>query len=225
MMESITKRLFALQDQEYQIFHSRIVSNLPPEKIIGVRTPQLRALAKELADTDEAAAFLNELPHTYFEENQLHSFLIANFRDFSDALAAVEKFLPYVDNWATCDQLSPKAFRKNPELLLAEIPAWLSSTETYTIRFGIEMLMTYFLDERFSEEYPRWVAAVESEEYYVNMMISWYFATALAKQWDAVLPYFQSHRLSPWLHKKSIQKATESFRIPTDRKLLLRTLR
>lgn len=222
-MDMITQRLFALQDKEYQAFHSRIVSNLPPEQIIGVRTPQLRALAKELANTEEAAAFLEELPHTYFEENQLHSFLISNIRDFSESMEAVEKFLPYVDNWATCDQLSPKAFRKTPELLLEKIPQWLKSIETYTIRFGIEMLMNHFLDERFSAEYPEWVAAVESEEYYVNMMISWYFATALAKQWDAVLPYFQSRRLSPWLHKKSIQKATESFRIPTNRKDLLRT--
>lgn len=224
-MDMITQRLFALQDKEYQAFHSRIVSNLPPEQIIGVRTPQLRALAKELANTEEAAAFLEELPHTYFEENQLHSFLISNIRDFSESMEAVEKFLPYVDNWATCDQLSPKAFRETPELLLEKIPQWLKSTETYTIRFGIEMLMNHFLDERFSAEYPEWVAAVESEEYYVNMMISWYFATALAKQWDAVLPYFQSRRLSPWLHKKSIQKATESFRIPTNRKDLLRTLK
>ncbi len=224
-MDAIQERLFSLKDETYRAFHSRLIPNIPSERVIGVRTPQLRALAKEFAGTDAAADFLAVLPHTYFEEMQLHSFLIAQYLDFEETLDAVNRFLPYIDNWATCDQLSPKAFRKYPEQLLPAIRQWLAANETYTVRFGIGMLMNHFLDERFAPEYPEWVAAAESEEYYINMMIAWYFATALSKQWDAVIPYFRAHRLSPWLHKKSIQKATESFRIPTDRKLYLRTLK
>lgn len=224
-MDAIQERLFSLKDETYRAFHARLIPNIPSERVIGVRTPQLRALAKEFAGTDAAADFLAVLPHTYFEEMQLHSFLIAQYSDFEETLDAVNRFLPYIDNWATCDQLSPKAFRKYPEQLLPAIRKWLAANETYTVRFGIGMLMNHFLDERFAPEYPEWVAAAESEEYYINMMIAWYFATALSKQWDAVIPYFRTHRLSPWLHKKSIQKATESFRIPTDRKLYLRTLK
>ena len=224
-MNSIEAKLFELQDKNYQQFHTRIVSNLPPEQIIGVRTPALRALAKSLSGTAEAAAFLQVLPHRYFEENQLHSFLISMEKDMDAAISAVNTFLPYVDNWATCDQLSPAAFKKNPEQLLPQISVWLADSHTYTIRFGIEMLMNHFLDGRFQADYLRMCAAVQSEEYYVNMMLAWYFATALAKQWDAAIPYLQERRLSTWVHKKTVQKAVESYRIPTERKVYLRTLK
>lgn len=225
MMDTIRETLLNMQDTEYQAFQCRLIPGLPPEQIIGVRTPTLRSYAKELRHAPETETFLATLPHHYFEENQLHSFLIAGYTDITQACAAVNRFLPYIDNWATCDQLSPKAFRKEPDALLRHIPKWLNSTHPYTVRFGIKMLMDHFLETRFSPQYLAWVAAVESEEYYINMMISWYFATALAKQWEATLPFFQTHQLAPFLHKKSIQKAIESFRIPNERKLLLRTLR
>lgn len=224
-MTRIQERLMTQIDTEYQKFHARIVPNIPAATILGIRTPILRKLAKELRGTDEAAAFLQELPHTYYEENQLHSFLISLEKDMDAALAEVNRFLPYVDNWATCDQLSPTVFRKYAERLLPDITRWLNSSETYTIRFGIEMLMNHFLDERFSPAYLEMVAKVQSEEYYVNMMSAWYFATALAKQWEATVPYLQEQKLSSWVHQKTIQKAIESNRISDEQKTYLRTLR
>ncbi len=224
-MNIIEEKLFAMRETEFAAFSARLIPNVPIEQILGVRTPALRSLVKEVQNTPEAEAFLSKLPHRYFEENQMHSFLIAPIKDFDEAIAATERFLPYVNNWATCDQLKMKAFQKSPELLLPYLRKWLKSEHPYTVRFGIEMLMNLFLDDLFSPEYLKWVAAVELDEYYVNMMIAWYFATALAKHWDETLPYFRTHQLSDWLHKKAIQKALESFRIPQDHKLLLRTLR
>ena len=214
-----------MQDLPYRDFQCRLVPTVAAEAMIGVRTPELRKFARAFAKTPEAAEFLTSLPHRYYEENNLHGFLIESMKDFSQAVAALDIFLPYVDNWATCDLMRPKVFRKNlPELLIA-IRRWLTSEETYTIRFGIEMLMTFYLDEEFQPEYLNWVAELKSEEYYVNMMVAWYFATALAKQYGAALPYIQERRLAPWTHNKTIQKAIESYRITDDQKAYLRTLK
>ena len=224
-MTPIQQELFALQDTAYRDFQSKLIPNIDPESAIGVRTPALRALAKRLAGSPEAEAFLRELPHAYFDENQLHAFLLCEEKSFETCLAQVERFLPYVDNWATCDQLSPKVFRKEAEKLLPSIRAWIRSEETYTIRFGLGMLMQHFLDERFDPAYPELAAAVRSDEYYVNMMIAWYFATALAKQYDAVIPYIEQNRLGVWTHNKAIQKCVESRRISPEQKAYLKTLR
>lgn len=224
-MNQIQKTLFSLRDEQYLQFQFKLLPTIAEENIIGVRTPALRSLAKELYGTREADAFLSSLPHRYFEENQLHSFLISLEKDFDRAVRAVSKFLPYVDNWETCDQLSPTVFRNEAEKLLPYIERWMQSDQPYTQRFGIEMLMNHFLDARFHPSYLRSVAAVESDDYYVCMMISWFFATALAKQWDDTIPYIRKRKLSPWIHKKAIQKAVESYRIPTEQKVYLRTLR
>ena len=224
-MTDIQQRLFALQDKEYGAFTAKLNPTVDPSTIIGVRLPALRALAKELKGTDEAARFLNSLPHTYLEENHLHSFILTYIKDFDEGIAAVERFLPYIDNWAVCDSLRVKALAKAPEKLLAYIAQWLLSAHTYTIRCGILNLMNYYLDDRFDERYPAMVAAVHSEEYYVNMMIAWYFATALAKQYEAVLPYLTEQRLDKWVHNKTIQKAVESYRITDEQKAYLKTLK
>lgn len=221
-MYDLTSVLFSAQDPAYRDFQTRLIPNIPKQTIIGVRTPELRRIAKEMPESDE---FLHHLPHRYFEENQVHAFLLERCRDYEKTIALVEDFLPYVDNWATCDQLSPKVFRKHKEELLAHIPQWLSSEHPYTVRFGIGMLMSHYLDEDFSPEYLSWAAAVRREEYYVRMMVAWYFATALAKQYDAALPYLTRHRLEPWVHNKTIQKAVESYRITDEQKAYLRTLR
>lgn len=224
-MEEILTRLLAQRDEPYAVFQRRLLPTLPPGSILGVRTPALRKFAKELSRQPIAAAFRAALPHTYFEENQLHAFLLAEMRPFEACLEQTERFLPYVDNWATCDQLSPRIFAQDPETLLPSIEAWLSSEHVYTVRFGVGMLMRYFLDERFDPRYARMVESVRSEEYYVNMMLAWYFATALAKQYDAVVPVLEQGRLDRWVHNKTIQKAVESYRIPDERKAYLRTLR
>ena len=224
-MKEIQERLFALQDLEYRDFNSKLTPSVDKETVIGVRFPALRALAKELKDTPEAEAFLNELPHDYFEENNLHACLLSTMRDFDEALADVEHFLPYVDNWSTCDTISPAAFRKTPERLLPHIEGWLNSGRTYTVRYGVKCLMSYFLDDRFRPAYPERVSVLRSEEYYVNMMIAWYFATALAKQYDAAVPYIEQNRLDQWTHNKAIQKAIESYRVTEEHKAYLRTLK
>ena len=224
-VDAIRAQLFALQDKEYQIFNSRLMPTLPPETVIGVRVPLLRKLAKQLTDTPEAEVFLQKLPHFYYEENALHAFLLESVRDFGTALAATERFLPYVDNWAVCDSFSPKVFAQHKPELLTAIRCWLGSDQVYTVRYGIGMLMRYYLDDAFSPEYLAWAAAVHSEEYYVNMMRAWYFATALAKQWDAAIPYLEKKKLSDWVHKKTIQKAVESYRITKEQKEYLRTLK
>lgn len=221
----VQERIFALQDIEYRDFQSKLIPNLPPERIIGVRTPALRALAKELCRCADVDDFLSALPHRYFEENQLHAFLISLGRDYGETIRRLDAFLPYVDNWATCDQMSPKVFRRHRAELPAEIDRWLVSEHPYTVRFGIGMLMQHYLDEDFREEYLARVAALRSGEYYVNMMIAWYFATALAKRYDETLPYIERRRLDPWTHNKAIQKAVESDRVPNAAKAYLRTLK
>ena len=223
--KEIAAELFRLQDPDYAAMQVRIIPTVAADRIIGVRTPALRALAKELAGSPEAASFLSSLPHRYFDEDQLHAFVISLEKDFDTCVAQVEAFLPYIDNWATCDQLSPKAFKKAPEKLLPYIRKWIRSDRVYTARFAIGMLMQHFLDERFDPAYAEWVAAVRSEEYYINMMIAWYFATALAKQYDAVLPYLEEKKLADWTHNKAIQKSLESYRITPEQKAYLRALK
>lgn len=224
-VENIQKQLFQLQDVEYKAFHSRLMPTISPETIIGIRTPVLRKFAKEMGKYGDTEKFMNVLPHTYYEENNLHGFLIEGIKDFDKCLAEVDRFLPYVDNWATCDMMRPKVFKKNPEALLPKIEEWMASGETYTVRYGIGMLMSYFLEDEFDIKYVEKVAAVQSEEYYVKMMAAWYFATALAKQWDAVIPFIEEGKLEKWTHNKAIQKAIESYRITPEQKVYLRTLK
>jgi len=214
-----------LQDIGYRDFQAPIIPTLPKEYFIGVRTPELRRLAKTLSGTAEAAAFMEILPHEFFDENQLHAFLIAEMKDYDSVLEALRRFLPFVNNWATCDQLSPNVFKKHRDTLIQHIQTWLASPETYTVRFGIGMLMAHYLDDDFQPEYLAWAAEIRSEEYYINMMRAWFFATALAKQYDAALPYICEKRLDKWTHNKTIQKARESRRVPENHKNLLFSLR
>ena len=224
-IENIPKELFKRQDLEYKAFHSRLMPTISPETIIGVRTPILRQFAGEMAKYGDTQGFMQNLPHEYYEENNLHGFLIESIKEFDMCLAEVDRFLPYVDNWATCDMMRPKVFKKNPKGLLPKIEEWMASGETYTVRYGIGMLMTYFLEDEFDVKYVTKVAAVESEEYYVKMMVAWYFATALAKQWDAVIPFIENGTLEMWTHNKAIQKAIESYRITPEQKVYLRELK
>ncbi len=224
-IEDVRRRLYELSDPEYGEFQSKLIPNMDRAHFIGVRTPALRNLAKELYGTDEATEFLNDLPHTYFDEDQLHAFLVSRAKPFDICIEEVDKFLPYVNNWATCDQMSPAIFKKNTDLLLPRIFSWIDSDHVYTVRFGIGMLMQYFLDDLFDKKYPEKVSRIRSDEYYINMMIAWYFATALAKQYDAVLPFLEEQKLSTWVHNKTIQKAVESYRITDEQKAYLRSLR
>lgn len=224
-MTDVRQRLFALREEPFAAFQRRLIPTVAPERILGVRTPAIRALARALDGTPAAAAFLCALPHETFEENQLHAFLIERIRPFDQALAAVEAFLPFVDNWATCDQLVPGVFKKAPGELLEPAGRWMDSQHVYTVRYGIGVLMRYFLGERFEPTQAERVAALRSSEYYVRMMQAWYVATALDRQYDAVLPLLLEQRLAPWTHNKAIQKAIESRRIPEERKAYLRTLR
>ena len=224
-VQEIRDRLFALQDPEYRLFQSRLMPTVDPACVIGVRIPALRKLSRELAGTEQAAAFVRQLPHDYYEENNLHGFLIASLRDYGETVAALESFLPHVDNWATCDLLHPRAFDKRPEALPDQLFRWLQSDRTYTVRFAMGMLMSLYLDEAFRPGYADWIAGIKSEEYYVNMMAAWYFATALAKRWDDVFPYLTDHRLPVWTHNKAIQKAIESRRISPEQKQILRSLK
>lgn len=219
----IQEMLFEVQDLEYREFHSKLMPTIDPETIIGVRTPVLRKLAKKVAKMPEAESFLKTLPHKYYEENNLHGFLLEEIKDYDACIKALDIFLPYVDNWATCDMMSPKVFKKHLPRLLDEIKRWIASGETYTIRFGIGMLMRFYLDEAFELTYPEMVAEVHSEEYYVNMMRAWYFATALAKQYEKVLPFIEDKRLDVWTHNKAIQKSVESNRITKEQKEYLKT--
>lgn len=221
----ILDRLYALQDKKYRDFQGKILPTVNSKTIIGVRTPDLRKLAKELVREDGSGTFLETLPHSYFDENQLHAFILSEIKDYDRCIALVERFLPYVDNWATSDQLSPKVFRKNKPDLLAHIKSWLKSDATYTVRFAVGMLMQHFLDDDFSPAYPKMVAAIKSDEYYINMMRAWYFATAIAKQYDATVPYIEQKKLDAWTHNKTIQKAVESFRITPMQKEYLKTFR
>ena len=224
-MDAIQEKLFALQDLNYRQFQAKLMPTVDPEQIIGVRMPALRKLAKELKGTAEAEAFLAALPHRYYDENNLHGLLLCARSGYEETVAGLEDFLPHVDNWATCDLLSPRAFRTHPPQLPGQLRRWLDSGDTYTVRFGLEMLMSFYLDECFRPEYLDWAAEVKSEEYYVRMMVAWYFATALAKQYDAALPYLTSRRLEQWTHNKTIQKAVESYRITPEQKDALRALR
>lgn len=225
------EELFGLQDVKYRDFQKKLIPTIDPDSVIGVRTPELRKLAKQLArlraskEAADVEAFLKELPHEYFDDNQLHAFIISEDKDYERCMSEVEEFLPYVDNWATCDQLSPKVFGKNKDGLLLHVRKWLKTDRTYIVRFAIGMLMQHFLDDDFNTEYPELVAKVKSEEYYVNMMIAWYFATALAKQYDAVIPYIEKQKLDVWTHNKTIQKAIESYRITQEQKEYLKTLK
>ena len=224
-LTELQEKLFELQDIKYRDFHSKLMPGINKETVIGIRVPVLRKFAKEFVKTSEAELFLQQLPHQFYEENNLHMMLITEIKDYSKCMKEVQRFLPYIDNWATCDFPEPKCFRKNKEAVLAKICEWLESSETYTIRYGIGMLMRLFLDEDFSTEYLKLVADVQSQEYYVNMMIAWYFATALAKQWEETVPYIEQHRLPEWVHKKTIQKAVESYRITPEQKEYLKRFR
>ena len=221
----IRKNLKENADLKYREMQKTIIPTADPDSIIGVRTPELRMMAKALAKRDDIDEFLSDLPHKSFDENQLHAFVLSEMKDYDACMEKLNAFLPYVDNWATCDQMSPKIFKKHKDELLKQIKVWLKSKETYTIRFAIGMLMEHFLDEDFDPAYPKMVSMIRSEEYYINMMIAWYFATALAKQYDAVLPYIEEKKLSDWTHNKAIQKSVESYRITDEQKAYLKTLK
>lgn len=223
--DEIRGELFANQDTAYRDFQAKLIPNLEDGKMIGVRTPTLRKMAKQYAKQEDIGTFLDTLPHTYFDENQLHAFIISERKDFAQCIAELTRFLPFIDNWATCDQLSPKVFKKHRQELLPHINEWLASNLTYVVRFGIGMLMEHFLDEDFDLQYPETVSKLRSEEYYINMMIAWYFATALAKQYEAVLPFLENNKLAPWTHNKAIQKAVESLRITPEQKAYLKSLK
>lgn len=225
IVDEVREELFRLQDVEYREFQSGVIPTNDPGTTIGVRTPALRKLAKQLARREDVNVFLDDLPHLYFDENQLHAFIVSEMRDYATCLAEVERFLPYVDNWATCDQMSPRVFKRHRQELLEPIRSWIASGETYTVRFGVGMLMEHYLDEDFDPTYLDMVAGIRSEEYYVRMMVAWYFATALAKQYDVTVPYLEERRLDAWTHNKTIQKAVESRRISPEQKDYLRGLR
>ena len=224
-MTELQRSLFELQDLKYRDFQSKLLPKTEKEKIIGVRTPILRKFAKKFAQTKEAQKFLQELPHQYYEENNLHLMLVTQIRDYKKCLKEVTQFLPYIDNWATCDLPLPKCFEKHKAELIVDVKNWIASNDTYTIRYGIGVLLRLYLAEDFKDEYPKLVSAVISDEYYVNMMIAWYFATALAKQWEAVIGYLKDRKLTEWVHRKTIQKAIESNRITEEQKAELRGLR
>jgi len=219
------KNLKKLQDLKYRDMQVKIIPNLEPSSIIGVRTPELKAMAKEILKSGDYEEFLKDLPHKYFEENQLHAFILSGMKDADECFEELEKFLPYVDNWATCDQMSPKIFKKHKEELLKRVKVWIASDESYTIRFGVGMLMEHFLDDDYDTKYPAMVAKLRSDEYYVNMMIAWYFATALAKQYETIVPFIEKKKLDKWTHNKAIQKSVESYRVTDEQKAYLKTLR
>lgn len=222
---NIREELFALQDLKYKEFHKRLIPTIDANTIIGVRIPALRALVKEFSGTEEAAEFMKELPHAYYEENNVHAFLIEKIKDYDTCIRELDKFLPYVDNWATCDSMAPKVLKKHLPELMDKIKEWLASDQIYTVRYGIGLLMKFYLDEAFEEKYLQMVADVQSEEYYINMMIAWYFATALAKHYEKALSYLEEQKLDVWAHNKTIQKAVESHRITPEQKAYLKTLK
>lgn len=225
-MNELQQNLFGMRDAAYAAFIAKLTPGFPPSHFIGVRVPLLRTIARSFAKEEAASQrFLSHLPHSYYEEDMLHGMLISLVKDYDRCLDLTDRFLPYVDNWAVCDTLSPKVFAKHKAQLLENILRWSSSSHTYTCRFGLRMLMTHFLDDSFSADFLEIPATIRSEEYYVKMMVAWFFATALAKQWEATLPYLENRQLDPWTHRKTIQKAIESYRIPPERKDYLRTLR
>lgn len=224
-MTEIQKKLYNMQDKKYKAFNSRLIPDVPAEKQIGVRIPDIRQLAKEIRNSEEAQSFLKNLPHEYFEENNLHGYLLEYISDFDTAVAMTEKFLPYIDNWATCDTITPRAFRKSLPEFYERIKEWLMSEHTYTIRFAVNMLMKFFLDEKFTDEILLLVAEIKSDEYYVNMVRAWFFATAMAKQREATLPYLSERKLDKWTHNKTIQKCIESYRISGEDKNILKEMK
>lgn len=218
-------RLISVKDDAYRAFQTKLVPNIPPETILGVRTPEMRKIAREVFESPDRDAFLSDLPHRYYEENLIHFFVISMIRDFDECVQSVEAFLPYVDCWPVSDQATPKSFVKNHGKLLPYIRKWIASDHVYTARFGIRMLMNEFLGADFKEEYPALVAAKTGEDYYLRMMVAWYFATALAKRYEETVPYFETHRLDDWVHRKAIQKALESYRVSDAHKDYLKSLR
>ena len=224
-MEEIQKHLFELQDMAYRDFHSRLMPDIDKETVIGIRVPMLRKYAKSIAGTELAEKFIKELPHCYYEENNLHMMLITGIKDYDRCISEIERFLPYIDNWATCDLMSPKIFARHTDELFIKINEWINSEQTYTVRYGLGMLMRYFLDEKFEENHLELASKIISDEYYINMMIAWYFATALAKQYSSAIKFIEQKKLTPWVHNKTIQKAIESFRVSPEHKAYLRTLR
>ena len=224
-MNDWQKQLFELQDKKYGDFQSALMPTVDREAVIGIRQPVLRQFAKEFSRSGDVESFLARLPHDYYEENKLHMMLITGIRDYDQCISEVERFLPYINNWATCDFAAPKCFSKHKDDLLVHIRRWISSEQTYTIRYGIGMLMRLYLDDDFRPEYLDMVGGIRSEEYYVNMMIAWYFATALTKQWETAVPWIEEKRLPGWVHRKAIQKAVESYQITDDRKAYLKTFR
>ena len=223
--DEIITELNNKQDLSYREMQIKIIPNIPADSIIGVRTPELRKMAKSFAGREDIGDFLSLLAHEYFEENQLHAFIISEMKDYEKCMEELESFLPHVDNWATCDQMSPKIFKKHRPELLEHIKEWIGSDKPYTIRFGVGMLMEHFLDEDYDPQYPEMVSKIRSEEYYVNMMIAWYFATALAKQYESILPFIEEERLDVWTHNKTIQKSVESYRITPEQKVYLKSLK
>jgi len=221
-MNEIVMHLFELQDLKYRDFHSKLMPAVNKERVIGVRVPELRKYAKELSRLQAGKQFLKELPHKYYEEDNIHAFIIEEIKDFDIALVETQKFLPYIDNWATCDMFMPKVFKKEPLKLLPEIYKWINSDKTYTVRYGIGILMKLFLDDYFDSSYLKIVSEIKSDEYYVNMMIAWYFATALDKQYDETITYITDYRLGKWVHNKTIQKVVESNRIDKGTKVFLK---
>jgi len=224
-MSDIINELFKLQDKKYRDFQIKLIPTVDSNTVIGVRTPEIRKLAKKIVKENSYISFLKDLPHKYFDENQLHAFIISELKDYDLCISYVNKFLPCVDNWATCDQMSPKIFKKNTDKLLEQIGVWIKSSNTYTIRFGICMLMQYYLDDAFKVEYLEMVSSIKSDEYYVNMMRAWFFATALAKQYKTTLPFIEKQKLDVWTHNKIIQKAVESYRVSNEQKEYLKSLK
>ena len=225
ILDEIRNELFKMQDTAYRDFNSKLIPTVDKSLFIGVRTPELRKYAKQLAKREDIEEFLHSLPHKYFDENQLHAFIVSEIKDFKSCVDKVNEFLPYIDNWATCDQLSPKVFKKHHKELIAYIKEWLESDKVYTVRFGIGMLMEHFLDEDFDISYLETVSNIRSDEYYVNMMIAWYFATALAKRYENIIPFIEKRSLDIWTHNKAIQKAVESYRISNEKKEYLKSLK
>lgn len=224
-MKKILDDLFLLQDEEYRVFNSKLIPTVAKENVIGIRIPVLRKYEKEIRNSEKAKNFLNSLPHNYTEEYNLHALLLENITSYNDTIKALNEFLPFVDNWATCDIMSIKIFKKHLDILPKQLDIWLNSTHTYTVRFAIKMYMTYYLDENFNISYMTKISKLRSDEYYVNMMIAWYFATALAKQYDIAIKFLEENKLGEWVHNKTIQKAIESYRITDEQKTYLKTLK
>ena len=225
MPDNIIKTLYAVADAGYRDFQSALIPTVDKESVIGVRTPVLRKIARDMIKSGEYKDFISRLPHKYFEENQLHAFILSNLNDFNFVIDGVSQFLPYVDNWATCDQMSPRVFIKNTDKLLPHIKKWIKSKDVYAVRFSILCLMRYFLDNGFDVKYADMVANIKSDEYYINMMRAWYFATGAAKHFDKILAYFKQNKIDDWTRRRAIQKAIESYRITPENKLILRQIK